>query len=186
MTYQQMIQTAHSAGFSAAALIDTKDIIFNPEFRPYCAENYCGHYNANYSCPPICGSPGEMKQRVLQYKKALVLQSTWNISDYTNETAVRAAKKGHNAMTLDVINALKKSGYAGLSIGASSCSLCNPCKMQTGEPCSFPELAWSCMSAYCIYVKALATHCDMTYICEPGHLNFFGLYLFNDQGVKSS
>lgn len=180
MTNEQIIQVALSSGFSDAAIVNTKDIIFNPEFRPYCEENYCGHYNANYSCPPVCGSPEEMKQRVLNYKRALVLQSTWPISDYTDEAAIRSAKKGHNAMALDVIKTLKESGYSGLSIGASSCSLCNPCKMQTGESCLFPELSWSCMSAYCIYVKALAEHCNMTYICEPGCLNFFGLYAYND------
>lgn len=180
MTNEQMIQAALSSGFSDAAIVDTKDIIFSPEFRPFCEENYCGHYNANYSCPPICGTPEEMKERVLIYKKALILQSTWDIPDYTDEDAIRSAKKGHNAMALDVIKELKGSGYNGLSIGASSCSLCHPCKMQSGEACPFPELSWSCMSAYCIYVKALAEHCHMTYICEPGCLNFFGLYAFNE------
>ena len=37
--------------FSAAAVVDTADIVFDPSFRPYCEENLCGQYGANYSCP---------------------------------------------------------------------------------------------------------------------------------------
>ena len=75
MTAEQMVQYAYEEGFSAAAVVDTADIVFDPSFRPYCEENLCGQYGANYSCPPDCGTPEEMKQKVLAHKKALVLQS---------------------------------------------------------------------------------------------------------------
>lgn len=61
MTQAQMIQFALEEGFANAAIVDTKDIVFDPSFRPYCEENLCGQYNANYSCPPTCGTPEEMK-----------------------------------------------------------------------------------------------------------------------------
>ena len=77
MTHEEMIAWAVEEGFSAAAVVDTEQIVFDPSFRPYCAENLCGQYGANYSCPPDCGSPEEMKQRVLRHKNALVLQSMW-------------------------------------------------------------------------------------------------------------
>ena len=38
-------------------------------------------------------------------------------------------------------------------IGASGCSLCTPCALAEGLPCRFPDLRYSCMSAYCIFVK---------------------------------
>ena len=60
MTAEQMVQYAYEEGFSAAAVVDTADIVFDPSFRPYCEENLCGQYGANYSCPPDCGTPEEI------------------------------------------------------------------------------------------------------------------------------
>ena len=57
MTAEQMVQYAYEEGFSAAAVVDPADIVFDPSFRPYCEENLCGQYGANYSCPPDCGTP---------------------------------------------------------------------------------------------------------------------------------
>lgn len=179
MNNERFITYAQTAGFSDAALMDTKDIVFDPAFRPYCEENLCGQYDANYSCPPVCGTPEEMKERVLAHKKALVLQSMWDIDDYTDKDAIRKAKKGHNAMTLEVVKKMRAEGHDGLIIGASGCSLCSPCAMTKNEPCRFPDLAWSCMSAYCIFVRLLAEHCHMSYTCESGLLTFFGMYVFD-------
>ena len=79
MTEAEMIQCAIDEGVAAAAIVDTTQIVFDLSFRPYCEENLCGQYGANYSCPPDCGSPEEMKQRILAHKKALVLQTVWNV-----------------------------------------------------------------------------------------------------------
>ena len=77
MTNEQIIQYAVEEGFAAAEIVDTHEIVFDPSFRPYCEENLCGQFGANYSCPPDCGSPEAMKQRILAHKKALVLQTIW-------------------------------------------------------------------------------------------------------------
>ena len=74
MTDSEIIRLATAEGFAAAAIVDTRQIVFDPAFRPYCEENLCGQYGANYSCPPDCGTPEEMKQRILAHRKALVLQ----------------------------------------------------------------------------------------------------------------
>ena len=63
MTWEEMTSIAAEEGFAAAVVTDTKDIPFDPSFRPLCAENLCGKYGANYSCPPDCGTPDEMRAR---------------------------------------------------------------------------------------------------------------------------
>ena len=60
MTWEEMTSIAAEEGFAAAVVTDTKDIPFDPSFRPLCAENLCGKYGANYSCPPDCGTPDEI------------------------------------------------------------------------------------------------------------------------------
>ena len=178
MNEQDMIQLAMREGFSAVALMDVKDIVIDPVFRPFCEENLCGHYGANYTCPPDCGSVEEMRARLLSYKRALVFQTKWPISDYTDKQAIKEAKGFHNAAMLKVISSLKAEGFSGLMAGASCCTLCESCAIKANEPCKFPDIRWSCLSAYCIFVRKLAESCGLEYSCEDGSLAFFGLYAF--------
>lgn len=179
MTEHEMIQLAIGEGFANAAVVSTEDIVFDPSFRPYCAENLCGQYGANYSCPPDCGSPDDMKARILAHKKALVLQTIWQVADYSDAPVIKQAKRGHNAAELRVIKQLRAAGYDGLIVGASGCALCSPCAQTLGEPCKYPDLKYSCMSAYCIFVKKLADCCAMEYNCGDGLLALFGMYVFD-------
>lgn len=179
MKETEMIRLAIEEGFANAAIVDTADIVFDPSFRPYCAENLCGQYGINYSCPPDCGTPEEMKARILVHKKALVLQSMWQVRDYSDAPVIKQAKKGHNTAELRVVQALRKAGHDGVIVGASGCALCSPCALGQGEPCKYPDLRYSCMSAYCIFVKKLADKCGMEYDCGEGLLALFGMYAFD-------
>ncbi len=179
MTEEQMIQYAAEEGFAAAAVVNTDDIVFDPSFRPYCEENLCGQYGVNYSCPPDCGSPEEMKQRILAHKHALVLQTMWEISDYTDKDAIKKAKGSHNAGALRLMKRLREQNCSGFLVGASGCALCTPCAAAKGEPCRFPDRRYSCMSAYCIFVRKLAEKCGIEYDCGEGLLAFFGIYVFD-------
>ena len=66
------IKEAKKLGFSNTAIMDTKKLVFKPEYRQFCEENQCGCYNVNPACPPECGTVESMKQRVFSYEKALV------------------------------------------------------------------------------------------------------------------
>ena len=160
-------------------MVDTSRIPFDPTFRPYCEENLCGQYGANYSCPPDCGSPEAMKQRVLSHKNALVLQTMWEVSDYSDMASIKPAKAAHNAAQIRLAKHLRSEGYNGFLVGASGCALCSPCNQQLGLPCAFPEYQYSCMSAYCVFVKKLADLCGLEYDCGDGLLAFFGMYVFD-------
>ncbi len=177
MTNEEMLRRAYDLGFAAAAVVGTEEIVFDPSFRPYCEENLCGQYGVNHSCPPDCGSPEEMRQRVLAHKKALVLQTIWEIEDYSDKEAIKKAKSSHNAAQIALMKALRQEGHPGFLVGASGCALCSPCKRALGEPCALPDLQYSCMSAYCIFVKKLADRCGMEYDCGKGLLAFFGMYV---------
>lgn len=179
MTYEEMIARAENEGFAAAAIVDTEKIVFDPMFRPYCEENLCGQYGVNHSCPPDCGTPEDMKQRVMAHKKGLVLQTIWEISDYTDKDAIKQGKGSHNRASIRLMKELREQGHDGFLVGASGCALCTPCARKNGQPCAFPELQYSCMSAYCIFVKKLADACGMEYDCGEGLLAFFGMYVYD-------
>ena len=179
MTNKFIIDMALIEGFSDAAVVNTADIVFDASFRSYCEENLCGQYGANHSCPPACGTPEEMKQKILSHDRALVLQTIWEISDFQDKVLISAAKKSHRDYTFSLIEKLEQKGYRGLMVGASFCSLCTPCAITEGKPCVFPRRQYSCMSAYCIYVKDLADKCGMAYTYKDGFLPLFSMYVFD-------
>lgn len=179
MTPHEMIALAVEDGFVGAAVIETEKIVFDPMFRPFCEENLCGQYGVNHSCPPSCGTPEQMKQRILAHKKALVLQSMWEISDLEDKPALKQAKLGHNTAAIRLMKQLRSQGCPGFLVGASGCALCSPCALKEGKECTFPELQYSCMSAYCIFVRKLAEECGLEYSPGEGLVSFFGMYVFD-------
>ena len=179
MKETEIIKLALAEKFHQAEIVNTDKIVFDASFRPYCEENLCGQYGANYSCPPDCGTPGQMKQKVLTHRKALVVSTEWEIEDFSETDKLKEAKSLHNAAMLRLIKKLKEGGHDGFMVGASGCSLCKPCKLVSGEPCAYPNMMYSCMSAYCIYVKKLAEDCNMNYDYKDKILPLFGMYVFD-------
>lgn len=178
MTNEQALELAASEGFFAAAVIGAEEIVFNGAFRKYCADNLCGNYGANYSCPPDCGEVEQMRARMQRYTQALVLQTKWKIPDFRDKKAVWSAKHAHNEAMFRVIECMEQAGCKGLMAGASCCTLCEKCAILENAPCKFPEKRFSCLSAYCVDVKALAERCGMEYFCADGSVAFFGVFAF--------
>ena len=179
MTKENMIRMAAEEGFAAAAVIRTEEIPLDASFRPLCEENLCGKFGVNYSCPPDCGSPEQMRERLLSKKHALVLQTIWEIADYGDNKAIKEAKSAHNAATIRLAKRLRAEGCEGFFVGASGCSLCDPCELVEHRPCRFPEFQYSCMSAYCVFVRELTEKCGIEYDCGSGLLAFFGMYVYD-------
>ena len=177
MTEQELLERAKAAGF-AAGVIPTGAIRFEPEFRKYCAENLCGNFGVNWSCPPDCGTPEQMKARLLAQGTALVLRSDHNITDYRDRAAILKAKKAHNRAALQLADALRAAGLPGLLIGGGNCDLCDTCARAEGKPCVEPERMFSCLSAYCVHVRDLADTAGLEFASEPGKMSLFGLYAF--------
>ena len=177
MQEHEIIKLAEEMGFTAA-YIDTADVVQDPSFRKFCEDNLCGKYNANYSCPPDCGTVDEVQQRLRSGKRALVLQSIWDIGSYDNKDGIQKSKKTHNAAILRFTETLRQAGHKGFCLGYGGCPLCDPCKRVNNEPCAHPEQKISCMSAYCIDVAKLAEKCSLEFAWVPEKLFLFGMFVF--------
>lgn len=179
MNQEKLLNKATEMGFSAIALIDTDQIPFRPEFRVCCEDNSCGMYGVNYACPPACGTTDEMKAKVLSHKKAFVFQTIWEVPDLEDKALLKKDKKKHNTMVREFINDLPEELKGGFMIAASGCSLCPECAIVRKEPCRFPDLMASCVSAYCIYVQELTDILEWDYDLGPGLVAYFGMYVFS-------
>ena len=178
MTDLELIQMAEGNGFRAAS-ISAKDIPVDGSFRKFCEDNLCGKYNANYSCPPGCGTVEEVHLRLHSADTALVLQSIHEIGGYENKEAILKSKKNLNLMILRMTEDLRQNGADCFCLGYGGCPLCDPCKQVEGETCAFPEKRISCMSAYCIDVAKLAGRCGLEFAWIPEKLFLFGMIVFN-------
>ena len=173
---EKLLELAREEGFRAA-LLDPHEIPVDGKFRAFCEENLCGQYGANYACPPDCGTPQEMHQKLLSADLALVLQSQWDIPGY-GTPEVLAVKTKHTNSVRGLMVKLRQLGYDVFGMGYGGCNLCNPCKRKEGKSCAFPELRMNCLSAYCVDAAKLADLCDLPFDWNPRKLHLFGMILF--------
>ena len=170
----ELIKLAKEAGFLAAVL-PAKEIPVDGSFRKFCEDNLCGKYNANYSCPPGCGTVDEVHRRLLAEEKALVLEMIWDVNGFDDKEFIFSSRNKLNRTVLQLMDQLRVEGMDGFCLGYGGCPLCNPCKQAEGKPCVFPEKKISCMSAYCIDVGKLAKNCELPFAWSNEKMHLFGL-----------
>ena len=174
MTDAELVTLAEAAGFSAAVIPVTK-VPVDEKSRSYCEENLCGQYNANYPCPPACGSPERLRRELLRGETAVILTSRWLIDSYQDVRAIRRGKQSHNRAMLRLKETYRLAGYDSLCAGGSCCDLCRECNMASGLPCAFPKQRFSCMSAYCVDVAKLTKQCGLEFAWDEKTLHLYGM-----------
>ena len=156
---QKLISLAKEMGFSAAAVMKTKDLVIVPEWRKYCEQNRCGRYDVNPSCPPACGTVEEMTARLNRFDTALVLQTTVD----PEKMKQNGSKFDHNEKSEALLMRLNEIGI-------------NESDMITAGPYK----QWSCVSAYCIDAQKMADKVGMLCWAHDGLNRFFTLILYHD------
>ena len=156
-----LVKEAIFLGFSGAAVMDTKELVFVPEYRTFCEENLCGCYNVNPACPPESGTAEEMKQRALQYEKTLVLQTMQE--DMHDSAQYKKDKLLQNKMTEELAEKMKAEGKTDILI------------MSAG-----PYKHNSCMSAYCVDAQKMADAVGMQCWTNDGKFRYFSQILYRE------
>ena len=176
----EMEKQAKAFGFAAMKFMETKDLEFEHEFRQFCEMNDCGNYGNNYACPPLCGTPEEMDQKVRKYEHALVFQSRTLVQNIFDDAETKIIKKMHTNKTLHAVEELKEQGLPdnGMFIMCGPCNFCEVCKALAKEPCVNETMRFSCLSAYCIDAGKMAKHCNMNMEWNGDVVSFFSLYVF--------
>lgn len=174
---QSILNQAAAVGFDAVAVVSTNQIPFDATLLKYCQENLCGRYGVNYSCPPYCGTPEQMKEKVLACKKAVVVQSVFEGVNFDDKQAVQSCKALHGSRLCQLLYVVKQCGNDAFVIGATGCERCSPCGVETGSCCPHQEQIFSCTSAYCIDVAKLLQVCNLAYEWVQGKLYLCGLLI---------
>ncbi len=156
---KKLTALAKEQGFDHTAFLPVKDLVFVEEYRKYCEDNLCGNYGKLKNCPPICGTPAQMKERACRYETAFIMQTICEVDVY-DEKATKALKHRHNQMTQAVTAAIEAQGVEGLTMSAG------------------PTRDGACMSAYCVDAAKMAEACGMEYWLGDKKAAFFSQFLF--------
>lgn len=180
MDREVLRKLSEETGFVKTAVMETADLEFHPEYRAFCEANACGNYDRNYGCPPDCGTPEEMEQKVMAYRKALVFQSQGQVKDIFDGEETKKLKQAHSRMTRQLLRRLSEAGVEmdGFPIMCGPCGYCKTCGKVTGEACMQEEMRASCLSAYCIDASSMAAKCGMDIQWTGDVVSFFSLYVF--------
>lgn len=153
-----LIKEAEELGFSQAAIMDTKNLVFVPEYRTFCEDNLCGNYDKNPACPPESGTAEEMMKQALQYEKTLVLQTMQG-----TDMEPKKAKLMQNKLTEQLAEKMRAEGKTDILI------------MTAG-----PYKHHSCMSAYCVDAQKMADAVGMLCWTNDGIVRYFSQILFHE------
>ena len=157
-----LIKEALSMGFANAAIMDTKDLVFVPEYRQFCEDNLCGNYNLVPACPPACGTVEEMHEKAMKYEKALVLQTVLK-DPVMDPVLFTQAKHAQNILTEQLAKWMQENGKEDVLI------------MSAG-----PYKNCSCMSAYSVDAQKMADAVGMVCWADDSDVRFFTQILFHE------
>ncbi len=127
-----------------------------------CEEDKCHAYNRNWTCPPNCGTIEECAEKMQAYEQGILLQTTGHMTKAIDSKCYRETEKRHLENFHRMVKEIRQIYPQALCLGAGGCRVCKTCAYP--EPCRFPELAYSSMEGYGLFV---------TQVCRDNHIPYY-------------
>ncbi len=159
------------------AFINPKELVFSPDVRKYCEQNYCGKYGTNWQCPPGAGDIRVLEAKIKSYNYGLMFNTVTKLMDSYDFEGMMQAKDNFTTICLkiqEVVLNVAKDGYA---LGAGGCNLCEPCSYPD-KPCRFPEKTIASIEACGVDVHSSSSKLGFKYINGQNTVTYFGLVVF--------
>jgi predicted metal-binding protein len=130
--YEALIEKALELGATAARLVDTDQIVFDPRCTLKCRFG-CNRWGKYWTCPPHLNlSMAEFMEAFQNYKKAIIFRTP--------------EPKSGQKVALGLEKEAMLAYGAHWAFGMVLCVQCDECAYP--EPCRFPHLARPSMDAY--------------------------------------
>jgi predicted metal-binding protein len=175
-----------SSGIRAkeCAEVFTSQIIFSPELLKSCESNMCGNYNRSWTCPPLCESLEQQREKILSYKTAFVFTTKHELEDSFDYEGMMSGKKLHNSLTEEFRNKLRaellRKDFP--SYGAGACPFCQnedgSSNCSYPQPCTFPDKQMGSIEAAGINVSELSKAAGVAYNNGVNTVTYFSMVLF--------
>jgi len=157
---EDWIGAARSLGFEAAPL-DPQTLTAREDVRAMCAQDKCGAYGRNWTCPPYCGTLEECEARMRSCKEGILLQTVGHMKKDIDSRAYRDTERRHMEAFRIFAQRLRRAKPKALCLGAGGCRICKKCAWP--EPCRFPEQALSSMEGYGLFVTQVCRDAGVPY-----------------------
>lgn len=175
-TVSRWLEKAKEIGFDIAVTMDPQTLTAREDVRAMCAEDKCGAYNKNWTCPPVIGSVEECQQEMRQYKRGILLQTIGYMNKAVDSKCYRETERRHMQNFHAFAEEIRKQSPNALCLGAGGCQVCKQCSYP--EPCCFPDKAVSSMEAYGLYVTQVCRDAGVPYHYGEKTIAYMALVLF--------
>lgn len=170
------IEKAKEMGFDAASPIDPRQLESREDVRAMCAENKCGAYGKNWTCPPQCGTIQECQTKMRSYRQGILLQSIGHMRKAIDSKCYRETEQRHMANFQAFAEEVRKIHPNALCLGAGGCRVCKACAYP--GPCRFPEKAMSSMEGYGLFVTEVCRNAGIPYYHGEKTITYTACILF--------
>jgi predicted metal-binding protein len=155
------LEKAKALGFDVAVALDPQTLVAREDVQAMCAEDKCGAYNKNWTCPPAIGTIKACQQRLRQYTKGILVQSIGYMQKCVDSRCYRETEKRHMDNFYTLAEAIRKVYPQALCLGAGGCRVCKQCAYPA--PCRCPEKAMSSMEGYGLFVTQVCRDAGVAY-----------------------
>lgn len=176
MGIEQLMIEGKKMGLTNIVPLQTENLSVMDEVRQMCASNTCGLYDANWSCPPGCGSLEECRDTIKKFRTGLLVQTVGEIEDSFDFENMVLIEKKHKENFIKFYDYLKTFYPKALALGAGGCTRCKTCTYPSA-PCLFPDKMISSMEAYGLLVSQVCKSSDLPYYYGSDRLAYTSCYL---------
>ena len=173
---QSWIDTALALGFSCAVSLDPATLVPRPDVRAMCADDRCGAYGKNWTCPPYCGTLEECAASIGRYRRGILLQTVGQMRKDIDTRAYRRTEEQHLTQFSQFCGLLRQAYPDALCLGSGGCRICGKCAWP--EPCRFPEKACASMEGYGLFVTQVCRDNGAEYYHGPRTGTYTACVLF--------
>ena len=172
---------AEEIGFSHYGPLNTEKLWFREEVRDMCKANRCGRYNANWACPPACGTLEESAQRASAYDAGIIVQTTAQMEDDFDVETIEEAGETQKKRVASLVEALEAAGLSAETavLSAGTCTICKTCTYPDA-PCRFPDKRLVSMEAAGLVVSEVCTQANIPYNHGPQTIAYSSCVLYNE------
>ena len=158
---EKWLKKAKELGFDVAVPLDPQTLVAREDVRTMCAEDKCGAYGKNWTCPPAVGSVEDCQRKLLQYRRGILLQTVGQMRKAVDSRCYRETERRHLENFYAFAEAIRKEYPDALCLGAGGCRICDRCAYP--QDCRFPEKAVSSMEGYGLFVTQVCRDADVPY-----------------------
>lgn len=171
MSQTTLIKLAGEIGFSHYGSVNMDALVPSAEVRAMCAADRCQLYGRSWGCPPACGSIAHFRQIIAQYSQGILVQTTADLEDPFDISAMAAAEKLHKSHFDTLVRQTRLLMPDCFPMASGGCTRCRKCTYPH-RPCRHPDKRCFSMEACGLMVSDVCTKSGLSYYYGPNTMTY--------------